>query len=215
MATAFLSGLEQRLKSAKPGLPAQLKMVPSPRPGQKTYLDVGDDCLKAGVMLLLYPDAESWRLVFIRRTSTVLHHKDQIGFPGGQIEPGEDRIRAALRETWEELGVAPENIRIIGELTPLYIPPSGYCVYPVVGLAAAPPTFVPHPDEVAEVIEVSLDHLLNSANTREEHWTIRGEPLQVPFYAYHHHKIWGATAMILAEFLEIAAKARGFRPPRP
>jgi len=199
----FFAKLEEKLKSDKPGLSAQLKMVSHPRPGQKPYGEVEDISLKAGVMLLLYPRGGSRYLVLIRRTSTVLHHKDQISFPGGQLEPGEDFVRAALRETQEELGVPPEKIRILGELTPLYIPPSNFCIYPVVAAVDGPLSFQPHPEEVAEIVEIQLDHLLDAKNIREEKWVVRGEPLNVRFYACGDHKIWGATAMVLAEFLDI------------
>jgi len=195
--------LMQRLRTEKPGLRAQLKMVPEPRPGQKVYTEVEASCLKAGVMVLLYVREGSWHTVMIRRPSTVLHHKDQIGFPGGELEPGENFEQAALRETWEELGVYPDQVQIIGCLTPLYIPPSNFCIYPVVAIASSPLSFKPHPEEVAEIIEVPIGHLVDDRNVRRETWTIGEQPIDVPFYAFKNHKIWGATAMVLAEFLEI------------
>jgi 8-oxo-dGTP pyrophosphatase MutT (NUDIX family) len=142
-------------------------------------------------------------MVLIRRPSTVLYHKDQIGFPGGQLEQGENFEQAALRETWEELGVYPDQIQIIGSLTPLYIPPSNFCIYPVVAAASGPLSFKPHPEEVAEVIQVPLSHFLDPDHVRRETWRIDGRPVEVPFYSFEHHKIWGATAMVLAEFQEI------------
>lgn len=205
----LLRRLGEVLIKDKPGLRAQLTMVPHPRPGQAVYTDVEETSVKAGVLILLYRRQDAWHLVLIRRPSTVLHHKDQISFPGGQIEPGEDFIQAALRETREEIGVTPERLRILGELTPLYIPPSNFCVYPVVAAVDGPLSFTPQANEVAEVIEVPLDHLLDPATVREETRTIRGETVRVPFYAYGGHKIWGATAMVLAEFLDVLSRARG------
>jgi 8-oxo-dGTP pyrophosphatase MutT (NUDIX family) len=199
----ILRRLEEVLVKGKPGLHAQLKMVPHPRPGQAVYTDVEETSVKAGVMILLYLRDDDWNVVFIRRPSTVLHHKDQISFPGGQIEPGEDFIQAALRETREEIGVPSERLRILGELTPLYIPPSNFCVYPVVAAADGQLSFTPQAEEVAEVIEVPLDHLLDPDTALEETRTIRGETVNVPFYAHGGHKIWGATAMVLAEFLDV------------
>lgn len=203
--------LEERLRSPLPGLPAQLKMVPSPRPGQKVYTEVEETSLKAGVMILLYEGDDEACLVFIRRPSTVLHHKDQVSFPGGRIEDGEDFVRAALRETWEEIGVPIDRVRVLGGLTPLYIPPSNYCIYPVVGTAAGQLPFRPQPEEVAEIIEVPLSHLRDPRNARRETWTIRGETTEVPFYAFGPHKIWGATAMVLAEFLDVIGPERDDR----
>ena len=199
----FLLRLKEVLIKDKPGLRSQLKMAPHPRPGQAVYTDVEETSVKAGVMILLYLRRSAWHLVLIRRPTTVLHHKDQISLPGGQIEPGEDFVQAALRETREEIGVPSEGLRLLGELTPLYIPPSNFCVYPVVAAADGPLSFTPQAEEVAEVIEVPLDRLLDPASIREESRTIRGETVNVPFYAHGGHKIWGATAMVLAEFLDV------------
>ena len=199
----FIDRLERKLKDPKPGLQAQLSMAPIPRLGQRVYTEVEDRCLKAGVMVLVYPRRGSSHLALIRRTRTVLHHRNEIGFPGGQMEPHEDTVRAALRETDEELGIPPDRIQIIGSLTPLYIPPSNYCIYPAVGAAAEPLIFKPHPEEVAEVIELPLSHLLDSRHRRRETRTIRGRLVEVPFFSFHRHKIWGATAMVLAEFLAV------------
>ena len=199
----LLRALERRLKSPLPGLPAQLKMVPSPRPGQQVYTEVESTSLKAGVMLLLYNVGGETCLVLIRRPSTVLHHKDQVSFPGGQVEKGEDSVQAALRETWEEIGVPQDRVRVLGGLTPLFIPPSNFCIYPVVATATGPLPIRPQPEEVAEIIEVPLAHLRDLRNARRETWMIRGEPTEVPFYAFGPHKIWGATAMVLAEFLDV------------
>ena len=201
------SRLQEALKGEKPGLRAQLKMVPRPRPGQTVYTEVEATSVKAGVMILLYRREKGWNVVLIRRPDTVLHHKNQISFPGGQVEAGEDAVQAALRETREEIGVPPDGLAVLGALTPLYIPPSNFCVYPVVAVADGVLAFSPQTEEVAEVIEVPLDHLLEPATVREEKWTIRGEQVDVPFYAIGHHKVWGATAMILAEFLEFVSRA--------
>ena len=191
------------LKKGKPGLVAQLKMVPQPRPGQVVYTEVEGTSVKAGVMILLYPRDGVRHLVLIRRPSTVLYHKDQISFPGGQVESGEDVVQAALRETDEEIGIPPECFRVLGELTPLYIPPSNFCIYPVVAAAGGPLSFTPRAEEVAEILEVPLERLLDPRTVVRERWTIRGEPVEVPFFSFGGHKIWGATAMVLAEFLEV------------
>jgi 8-oxo-dGTP pyrophosphatase MutT (NUDIX family) len=199
----WLAGLREKLAEPKPGLAAQAAMAPAPRPAAKLWIEVEGTSLKAGVMILLYPRAGRPHLVLIRRTSTVLHHKDQISFPGGQIEKGEDFVRAALRETTEEVGAPAGMIEVIGSLTPLYIPPSNFCVFPVVGFSRKTPSFRPDPVEVAEIIEVPVAHLLNPGHIRTETWTINGREVRVPFYEFRRHKVWGATAMIMAEFLEI------------
>jgi 8-oxo-dGTP pyrophosphatase MutT (NUDIX family) len=195
--------LEKKLLVDKPGLDAQLKMTPRPRPGHQRYDEVEESCARAGVLVLLYPWNDSLFLALTRRTEQVRFHQAQISFPGGRQEPGEDLVQTALRETEEELGVQPDLPRLLGMLTPLYIPPSKTCIHPVVAFLPERPEFVRSPKEVEEVIEVPLAHLRDPLNLHEEVWTIRGIPVRVPFYLFKGHKIWGATAMVLAELLEI------------
>ncbi len=192
-----------------PGLPVQMGMSPAPRPGTERILDPHLDCRRAGVLVLLYPgDAQApLHLVLTRRTHAVESHRGQISFPGGSMDPGEDAIAAALREAQEELGVDPAGLTVLGRLSPLYIPPSDFCIYPVVAYAGERPVFVPSPHEVAEVLEVPLAHLLSPATRCEEVWDIRGTPVRVPYYAFGEHKVWGATAMVLCEFLALLTGA--------
>jgi 8-oxo-dGTP pyrophosphatase MutT (NUDIX family) len=199
----ILRRLEKGLWASLPGIPAQLQMVPEPRPGQKAYFEVEDTSLKAGVLILLYKKDGRLLMLVTRRTERVLHHRGQISLPGGEQHPGESLEATALRETVEELGPDLGAVRVLGRLTPLYIPPSNYCIYPTVAFVPGVPVFRPQPDEVAEVIEVPVDHLADPANTRRETWSLGGRPVEVPFYEYEGHKIWGATAMVLAEFLAL------------
>jgi len=187
----------------KPGLNAQLKMTPRPRPGHLRYDEVDVSCTRAGVLVLLYPWNDSLHLVLTRRTEQMRHHQAQISFPGGRQESGEDLIQTALRETKEELGIQPDSFRLLGTLTPLYIPPSNTCIHPVVATLLQRPEFVRSPKEVDEVIEMPLAHLRDPINIHEEIWTIKGIPVRVPFYLFKGNKIWGATAMVLAELLEL------------
>jgi 8-oxo-dGTP pyrophosphatase MutT (NUDIX family) len=199
----ILSRVEKGLWAPLPGIAAQLRMVPEPRPGQKAYFEVEDTSLKAGVLILLYKkDGRLWMLL-TRRTERVLHHRGQISLPGGEQHPGESLEATALRETVEELGSDLAVVRVLGRLTPLYIPPSNYCIYPTVAFVPGPLEFHLQSDEVAEVIEVPVDHLADTRNERRETWIINDRQVSVPFYDFEGRKIWGATAMVLAEFLAL------------
>lgn len=226
-----LNRLRAALARPLPGLPVQMGMAPVPRPGTERILDPFLDCRRAGVLVLLYPAESSstkpgssesldkpgflekpglsrestspLHVVLTRRTESVDNHRGQISFPGGSMDPGEDVVTTALREAQEELGVDPACVEVLGRLSPLYIPPSGFCIFPVVAYAAERPAFNPSPDEVAEILEVPISHLLEPATRKEEVWQIRGENVRVPFYAVGPHKIWGATAMVLCELLAL------------
>jgi 8-oxo-dGTP pyrophosphatase MutT (NUDIX family) len=196
-----LSRIEKGLWTPLPGIPAQLKMVPEPRPGHKAYFEVEDTCRKAGVLILLYPKDGRLRVLLTRRTEQVNQHRGQISLPGGEQHPGESIEATALREASEELGLDLGAVRVLGKLTPLYIPPSNFCIYPIVASIPGPLEFKPQPEEVAEVLEPPVDHLADPVNVRRETWRYGGQDHEVPFYEFEGHKIWGATAMVLAEFL--------------
>jgi len=199
----FFSVLKDRLNKPLPALAAQLNMVPDPRPGNKVYTDVLDSCKRAGVLVLLYLKGTHVFIVLTRRTDLVEHHQAQISFPGGRQEEGETIEQTALRETKEELGIQPSAIQILGKLTPLYIPPTNYCIYPVVAQMKEHPQFKPSSFEVAEVLEIPLNYLIDPQTVRREMWVLNGKDVDVPFYFFKDNKIWGATAMVLAEFVEI------------
>ncbi len=163
----------------------------------------------AGVLVLFYFHLQQIFLVLIKRTGLVRHHQHQISFPGGQKEEGESLVQAALREAQEELNINPREIRLAGRLTPLYIKTSNYCLYPVVATARTRPDFRPSPHEVAEIIELPLVHLLNSTNKKEEWQLLRGQSVRIPFFEFNGYKIWGATAMVLAELFDILSEEKG------
>jgi 8-oxo-dGTP pyrophosphatase MutT (NUDIX family) len=194
-----LAAIRQALSRPLPGRRAQMRMSIRPRLSLEAR-PPGHQPRQGGVLILLYP--EDGRLYFplTRRTETVEDHKGQISLPGGAREGDEPLEWTALRETHEELGVDPQSVEVLGVLTPLYIFPSDYCITPHVAARPDRPTFVPDPVEVAEVLEVSLETLLDPTSRREEEWVLRGTATRVPFYQMGEHKVWGATAMVLSEF---------------
>lgn len=175
---------------------AVLQMVPTPR----GWTEQAGPPRDAGVLALLFPHSdESLHIVLTRRTETLRGHSGQISLPGGRCDP-HDATKAitALRETCEELGLCDE-IAILGALTPLYIPPSHYNVYPSVGYLDHTPRFVPNPIEVAEVFTVPIRDLLDDGLKREEERHFGATRVQIPYYALCGHKVWGATAIMLSE----------------
>ena len=199
----LLARIEKGLWAPLPGIPAQLAMAPEPRPGHKAYFEVEDTCRKAGVLVLLYVKDGRLTVLLTRRTETVLHHRGQISLPGGEQHPGESIEATALRETVEEMGADLGAVRVLGRLTPLYIPPSNYCIYPTVAFIPGRLEFHIQPEEVAAVIEAPIDRLADPGNARRETWHYGGLDHDVPFYELDGHKIWGATAMVLAELLAL------------
>jgi 8-oxo-dGTP pyrophosphatase MutT (NUDIX family) len=152
----------------------------------------------AGVLILLYPHQGRLHFALTRRTETVSTHKGQISLPGGAQEAGETPGETALRETCEEIGVC-EGVELIGALTPLYIIVSDFEIHPFIGFLPERPAFHPDPVEVAEVLEMPLDDLINDSIKETERWSLHGMELDVTFYRLGDHPVWGATAIILSE----------------
>jgi 8-oxo-dGTP pyrophosphatase MutT (NUDIX family) len=193
-------------------------MAPQARTGQPNRWDRPDNYREASVLLLLYPHSPpddngtpqlsaepELHFVLMRRPEYPGGvHSGQISLPGGQREEGESLPATALREASEEIGLVPETVEIVGQLSPLYTPPSNFYIFPFVAFSPSRPMFQPNPYEVAELIETPLHLLLNSANRKEEVWYFQdyGERC-IPFFDILGHRVWGATAMILSEFLAL------------
>lgn len=195
--------VRRALAQPLPGLNAQMRMAPRPR----ATSPVGEYAREGGVLLLLYPVGGRLYLVLTRRTEHLPSHKGQISLPGGARHADESFEETALREAHEELAVEPSVVQVLGQLSPVYIPPSNYFIQPVVGHTSMRPAFRPAPCEVAEVLEISLRTLLDPATVREEDWDLQGAKVRVPYFAVNEHKVWGATAMVLAEFVTLLRDA--------
>ncbi len=179
-------------------LSAWQAMAPIDRPLQKPP-EAKNTTRPAGVLVLLYPGTDGLTFALTRRTDEVATHKGQVSLPGGALELGESPEFAALREACEEIGIC-DPVTVIGKLTPLYVHVSDFEIHPFVGYLSNRPSFIPQPDEVAEVIEMTLDQLANDAIKASELWTLQGTPMNVPFYQLGKRIVWGATAIILSEF---------------
>ena len=160
-----------------------------------------DDALRRAAVLvpLFVRDGMLW-VMFTRRTESVEHHRGQISFPGGVEEPEDESLAAtALRETHEELGIAPKDVRLLGSLSPI-VTITDFAVAPFVGAIPQPYAFTPAEAEIAEVIEAPLAALANPAILEAR--VLPGREEAVLFYHHGPHVIWGATARMLAELLE-------------
>lgn len=158
----------------------------------------------AAVLLLLYERDDGVHCLFQRRSHEVEHHKGQIGFPGGARDDGDASAAAtALRETHEEVGVAPADVDLLGELDEIRTI-SGFRVRPFVGwLRGWPYPFRHDPREVAALLEAPLVHLADPANLADDVREVDGRRVALPSYRWGEHLIWGATARILANFLDV------------
>ena len=205
-----IENIRQALTGPLPGVTGHIKMAPDPLTGQVNWWERVDGYREAGVLLLLYPHVThndthpELHIVFTRRTEYRGAHSGQISFPGGRREQEEPLQRTALRETMEEVGVVPEELEIIGQLSSLYTSASNFCIYPFVAFSATRPIFRLDPKEVAKLIEVPLSFLLNPANRKEEDWHFQDSgQRRIPFFDVFGYQVWGATAMILSEFLTV------------
>lgn len=201
---AFLRQLRLDLTRPLPGRAAQYLMAPRPRPGAEFYDSPRPDSRRGGVLALFYPFDDTVYLPLILRPTYPGVHSGQVGFPGGGAEEMDDDLAAtALRETYEEIGVHPSQITLLGQLTPLYVFASNYIVQPTVAWTDYRPEFKHDPFEVAQLLEVSLLSLLDPATRRTETRTLRGQPIEVPYFAVAGQTVWGATAMMLSELLAL------------
>jgi len=192
--------LHARLEADLPGMDAQVQMAPRYR-ARKTAMSISDrDCREAGVLALLYQDDEPHLVLTVRRDD-LPDHPGQVSFPGGQREAGETLPETALREANEEVNLSPEPVRLIGALTPLFVPPSNFCVHPFVGILDHRPDLRPTDREVGAILHVPVSHLLDPETRVVETWTLHGTEIDVPFYRVDDYTVWGATAMMLSELL--------------
>ncbi len=200
----FEDALRRHLSLPLPGLEAQLRMAPRPR---LRWDPRSDPPLRdAAALILLYPDQGDWWLPLTLRASTLPHHTSQVSLPGGRVDPGETLEQAALREAFEEVGVLPADVTVLGRLTALPVPVSHHLLHPVVGITAQQPVFRIHAGEVDRLIETSLSHLRHPGTLRvRQSPRYRGEKgtMDVPYFEVDGAQVWGATAMVLSELLAV------------
>ena len=198
--------LRDALSRPLPGLDAQLRMAPSPRLGWDP-LKFPAGATDGAALLLVYPHDETLHVTLTVRGSGLRNHTGQVALPGGRVDQGETFEAAALREATEEIGVDPNAVEVLGRLTPLHIPVSGFLLHPIVGYTSMRPAFQRAEWEVARIIEAPVNLLSDPAVVKREIRTrvVKGQSIDVdvPYFDIDGEKVWGATAMVLAEFCAI------------
>ena len=193
--------LRVKLAETLPGVEAQMRFAPvAPRSGWRPG-HYPEDARMAAALLLIYPGERGPSIPLTVRASGLARHAGQISLPGGAADPGETLAQTALREAQEEIGSDPTAILVLGELTPVWVLVSGFTLHPIVGVTHERPAFVPAEGEVAEILEVSLDDLRDASRIRQGTRIREGVAVEYPYFDLLGHQVWGATAMILGEFI--------------
>ncbi|ADQ79973.1 NUDIX hydrolase [Paludibacter propionicigenes WB4] len=199
--------LKQKFQQPLPGTASHLKMAPPNR--AKELLEKENHLLTArqsAVMVLLFPSNNRLQAIYIKRSEYDGVHSGQIAFPGGKQEKTDPGFEAtALRETFEEIGVTADKIEIIGQLSDLFIPPSNFIVKPFVGYCTHQPAYKLDPREIQAVVEIDLADFYSENRIFEKEFSTgtAGKTIKAPYFAINGIEIWGATAMITSELLDV------------
>ncbi len=201
--SALIRNLKEKFQLPLPGIESHLKMVAVERMEYLAKARANLNSIQSSVLVTLYPLDNGLGTILIKRTTDSTPHSGQIGFPGGKKEDFDlTSADTALREAWEEIGLLSHHVKILGALSPLYVLPSNFTINPVVGFIEQPGTLVPNPGEVEYVIKLPLQQLREHIAFLD--MEVRGYQLRkVPCFSMNGHIIWGATAMILQELLDV------------
>lgn len=205
----LVATLQHTLKGELPGAEAHQLMAPKHRPGFKLKFDTPPR--PGAVMILLYEEEGVIQFPLIRRTEYRGVHSGQIALPGGKAEDTDvDLIATAVREAQEELGIDPQKIDIVGSLTSFFVAASNFQILPVVAYAKEFPQFVPEEREVAGVVTADLQTMINPETVKEKEITpAEGITFDAPYYDLNGTVVWGATAMMLSEFVTLTKRIYG------
>lgn len=200
------SHLRARLSAPLPGARAQWRFAPAPaRTGWRPD-DRPATARDAAALILLYPGDAGPSFPLTIRRDDLPHHPGQISLPGGALDTGEDPVAGALREAEEEIGVPSSRVRIVGALSPLWVIVSNFVVHPYIGMIDARPDFRTEPREVAALIEAPVRAVRDPARVGTEDRVRDGLRVRYPYFDIDGHHIWGATAMMLGEFVAVLGR---------
>jgi 8-oxo-dGTP pyrophosphatase MutT (NUDIX family) len=194
-----IARIEAALRKDLPGADAHQWLAPRPRRTWPKGFNPARIRNAAGLLLIVPIDGRAHIVLTVR--ADAVRHGGQISLPGGVVEPGETFEQAARRETHEEIALPVDASRVLGPLTPIDIPVSGFRLHPIIAATDERPALRPSDGEVAQILEIDVDALRDPANFLTHERVRDGRALSVPGFHVQGHEIWGATAMILAEFL--------------
>jgi 8-oxo-dGTP pyrophosphatase MutT (NUDIX family) len=200
--SSFIETLTNNLQNPLPGESAHQTMQALSnsrllsKPNQRTR--------KSAILILFYPYKNEILFPLILRPAYDGVHSGQVAFPGGRYElSDENLVRTALREAQEEIGLRLTDVKVLGTLTEIFIPPSNFFVLPVVGCIPYRPDFFPDAREVEDIFEINLNEISDIQIVGSSDIMIRGEKVHAPHYEVQGYKIWGATAMMISELLSV------------
>ncbi len=197
----FLKNLDP---SRLPGQAAQMRMSPTPLdPEFVLPRHPTKTAHPSSVLIPIYPDSNQKLHVVLTLRSDRIRHAGQISFPGGRQENSESLKETALRELHEEIGIPDNIVKTAGPITPLYLHRTDNQITPFIGFLDEKPALTPNPIEVSEIVTAELDTLLTEDYKKREQWDLPQTSFEVPFWDIHDVPLWGATAMIMSEFLTI------------
>lgn len=201
----FQNWLKKRLQNSLPGKNAHERMLPRPAGNSP---EIPQDSIDSsghpsGVLIPIFPGDDNDLRVILTLRADSIRHAGQISFPGGRSDSGETVTQTALRETREEIGIPESEIEIAGTLTPFYLYRTHNRITPAVGVLDEKPNMQRNEAEVAEIITVKLDDLLSQSFLKRDKWDLSHATYWVPYWDIHRVPLWGATAMIMSELLEI------------
>ena len=200
----FVNLLSKRLLDPLPGRFAQEVMAPRPIDESRFRENPNVPARPGGVMVLLYPKDGEIYLPLMKRPVYNGAHSGQVSFPGGKVEKSDKNLtETALRETHEEIGVKPQSINVIGELSELFIIASNFKVFPTIGVLKSEPEFIPDSREVDRVLLPNLSHLRDVNNRGVKTMHFPPYTMESPYFDIEGEVVWGATAMILSELIHL------------